>query len=105
MMPAAGIQPSRVRYIDWLQAQLRRSGLSSDVVFHAYHLIDSHIIGFTLWESGYAAAARALQDNMPLRVFSTFIWKIIRASPSMFVNTRNVVEDRRHQAPSNWGST
>jgi AcrR family transcriptional regulator len=53
-----GILPtSRVRYIEWLLRQLREAGFSPELTYHAYHALDSHILGFTLWQLGHSAAA------------------------------------------------
>jgi AcrR family transcriptional regulator len=45
---------SRVR-MEWMEAVLgtfRRAGFSPNLTHHAYHAIDSHITGFTLWQVG-----------------------------------------------------
>ena len=52
--------PSRLRYIEWLLRRLREEGFSAELTYHAYHALDSHILGFTLWQLGHAAAARSL---------------------------------------------
>jgi hypothetical protein len=44
--------------MEWLLGRLRESGFSPELTYHAYHALDSHILGFTLWELGHAAAAR-----------------------------------------------
>ena len=36
--------------------QLREGGFSPDVTYHAYHALDSHILGFTLWQLGHGIA-------------------------------------------------
>jgi AcrR family transcriptional regulator len=51
--PARSI-PTRMRYIDAVCGCLRTAGFSPESTFHAYHAIDSHILGFTLWELGHA---------------------------------------------------
>jgi Tetracyclin repressor-like, C-terminal domain len=33
--------------------RLREGGFSADLTYHAYHALDSHIWGFTLWELGH----------------------------------------------------
>ena len=35
-----------------LLAGLRTGGFAAGLTYHAYHALDSHIIGFTLWEVG-----------------------------------------------------
>jgi hypothetical protein len=45
---------SRLR-MQWMEAVLhtfRESGFSPNLTHHAYHAIDSHITGFTLWQVG-----------------------------------------------------
>jgi len=50
----------RIRYMEWLLGRLRTAGFSPEVTYSAYHTIDSHIFGFTLWQLGHAEAARML---------------------------------------------
>jgi AcrR family transcriptional regulator len=50
----------RIRYMDWLLRRLREAGFSADLAYSAYHTLDSHIFGFTLWQLGHANAARML---------------------------------------------
>ncbi len=42
--------PSRLRYIDAVLRCLREAGFSVDLTHHAYHALDSHVIGFTMWQ-------------------------------------------------------
>ena len=37
--------------------------LVPEMTHHAYHALDSHIIGFTMWEVGYSTGIRALPDS------------------------------------------
>jgi AcrR family transcriptional regulator len=50
----AGTTPSvaRLRYMDALLGTLRGAGFSAEMTDHAYHALDSHIMGFTLWVTG-----------------------------------------------------
>jgi AcrR family transcriptional regulator len=51
-------EPSaRMRYMEWLLATLREAGFSPEHAYHAYHALDSHILGFTLWELGHSMPA------------------------------------------------
>jgi len=50
----------RVRYMEWLLRQLREAGFSAELAYSAYHTLDSHIFGFTLWQLGHVKAARML---------------------------------------------
>ena len=67
--------PARsVRRADWMLARLAEGGLPPDAVYHAYHALDAHIIGFTLWELGHtrigegdiAELAAAFARDFPL---------------------------------------
>ena len=50
----------RIRYMDWLLRRLREAGFSAELAYSAYHTLDSHIFGFTLWQLGHAKAAELL---------------------------------------------
>ena len=56
----SGTAPSRARleYMDSLLGTLRRAGLSAEMTDHAYHALDSHIMGFTLWLVGMDLPAK-----------------------------------------------
>jgi len=47
----------RIRYMEWLLRRLREAGFSAELAYSAYHTLDSHIFGFTLWQIGHAKAA------------------------------------------------
>jgi AcrR family transcriptional regulator len=50
----------RLRYMEWLLKRLREAGFSSELTYHAYHTLDSHILGFTLWQLGHAISPKEL---------------------------------------------
>ena len=50
LMMSAGVGPARLGFMESLLATLRQSGFSPDLTHHAYHALDSHIVGFTLWQ-------------------------------------------------------
>jgi AcrR family transcriptional regulator len=50
MMEATGVSPARLRWMEALLRTLREAGFSADLTHHAYHALDSHITGFTLWQ-------------------------------------------------------
>ena len=47
MRPRAS--PARMRWMEAVLRTLRQAGFSADMTHHAYHALDSHITGFTLW--------------------------------------------------------
>jgi AcrR family transcriptional regulator len=53
----------RVRYMEWLLRRLREAGFSPDLAYSAYHTLDSHIFGFTLWQIGHADAIRRFKPD------------------------------------------
>ena len=57
------VEGPRVYYMEWLLRRLREAGFSRDLAYSAYHTLDSHIFGFTLWQLGHANAAKAFTAN------------------------------------------
>jgi hypothetical protein len=63
----------RLRYMNWMLGTLREAGFSAEMTDHAYHALESHIMGFTLWEVGMnlgtaedlAALAREFLKEFP----------------------------------------
>ncbi|MGA2470694.1 MAG: TetR/AcrR family transcriptional regulator C-terminal domain-containing protein [Solirubrobacteraceae bacterium] len=55
MMSPTGVRAARLRHIDSLLRRLREAGFSAETTYHAYHALDSHILGYTLWEAGHLA--------------------------------------------------
>jgi AcrR family transcriptional regulator len=49
MMAKARISNARMLWMDGVLRTLREAGFSADMTHHAYHALDSHITGFTLW--------------------------------------------------------
>jgi AcrR family transcriptional regulator len=62
LMSAGGIRPARIAYMEALLASLRGAGLSADTTYHAYHVIDAHIIGFSLWASTHGKMPEHIED-------------------------------------------
>ena len=48
------ILDARLRYMESLLALLRGAGFSAETTYHAYHVLDGHIFGFSLWETAHA---------------------------------------------------
>jgi AcrR family transcriptional regulator len=62
LMSSGGIRPARINYMEALLASLRGAGLSADTTYHAYHVIDAHIIGFSLWASTHGKMPEHIED-------------------------------------------
>ena len=58
MMSPNRVSDARIRWMDATLGRLRQAGFSANLTHHAYHALDSHITGSTLWNSGYASAMR-----------------------------------------------
>src|SRR2546425_2652421 len=75
MMSVKRVAPARMRYMEALLRRLRDAGFSANMTHHAYHALDSHIIGSTLWEAGYSS-------NKDLeKVAKTFVANTLREYP------------------------
>ena len=61
----------RIRYMEWLLRRLREAGFSPELAYSAYHTLDSHIFGFTLWQLGHVDAIRAFEtgDGEPVEEY------------------------------------
>lgn len=57
-----GVGPAQLRYSDALLRRLRESGLSPELSHRAYHALDSHIVGSTLWAAGISAVMKTQSD-------------------------------------------
>jgi AcrR family transcriptional regulator len=54
LMSPGRIRPARLRYMDLLLGRLREAGFSADATYHAYHVLDAHIYGFSLWQANHS---------------------------------------------------
>jgi AcrR family transcriptional regulator len=52
----------RLSYIEWLLKTLREAGFSPEQAYDAYHALDSHILGFTLWQLGHDVPGSDLSE-------------------------------------------
>ena len=64
IMSIPRLLPARLRYIDAVLGCLREAGFSATAAYHGYHALDSHILGFTLWEAGHAVSEDNAADFM-----------------------------------------
>jgi len=73
MLSSSGVSEARLRYMDSILGSLRTAGFSAEMTDHAYHVLESHIMGFTLWlvgmnlgtEDEVAAMATAFLRELP----------------------------------------
>jgi len=57
LMSPGRVRPTRLRYMDLLLGRLREAGFSAETTYHAYHVLDGHIFGFSLWETSHTYTA------------------------------------------------
>lgn len=77
VLSATGVSPARLRYMNSILGTLREAGFSADMTDHGYHALESHIMGFTLWEVGMdlgshedlAVLATAFLEELPIDEF------------------------------------
>src|SRR5213075_2957933 len=63
-MDPGRIRPARLEYMNLLLGRLREAGFSADTTYHAYHVLDGHIYGFSLWEASHRYSAADAADLM-----------------------------------------
>ena len=52
VLSSSGTSPARLQYMESMLGSLRHAGFSAELTDHAYHVLESHIMGFTLWVVG-----------------------------------------------------
>jgi AcrR family transcriptional regulator len=62
LMSPGHIRPARLQYLDSLLGRLRDAGFSADATYHAYHVLDAHIFGFSLWQANHSYNAVLVSD-------------------------------------------
>jgi AcrR family transcriptional regulator len=62
LMSPGRIRPARLRYMDLLLGRLRDAGFSAETTYHAYHVLDAHIFGFSLWQANHSYNAVQVSD-------------------------------------------
>ena len=50
LMRGSRVSPRRMQWMEDVLRTFREAGFSADLTHHAYHALDSHITGFTLWQ-------------------------------------------------------
>jgi len=94
MMSMKRVAPARMRYMESLLQRLREAGFSANMTHHAYHALDSHIIGSTLWEAGYSSN-KDLED-----VATTFVAKILKEYPYLAEHAeQHMTRSKRKDVP------
>ena len=62
MLSPARMSTARLRYMEGILGSLREGGFSAEMTHHAYHALDSHISGFTLWQVHFQFDTKEAHD-------------------------------------------
>src|SRR6266851_1738484 len=62
LMSPGRIRPARLRYMDSLLGRLREAGFSAETTYRAYHVLDGHIFGFSLWQTSHTYTPAEVSD-------------------------------------------
>jgi AcrR family transcriptional regulator len=79
VMSTTRVRPSRLHYMEALMRRLREAGFSGEETYHAYHTLDSHILGFTLWQIGHTMP----DDGPRLRTRQDLAFLIAKVFPGL----------------------
>lgn len=73
MAPASGPAAlgARLRYIDAVLRTLREAGFTPEQAYHAYHAVDGHTVGFTMWELAHARPGTDAEVESAMRLIQT----------------------------------
>jgi AcrR family transcriptional regulator len=89
---ASGLQLSRqaggpagIRRADWLLRALRQAGLPKDLVYHAYHILQAYVLGFTVQQLNFrhegedlAQLATSFLQRLPTGEFPDFVEHVMQ---------------------------
>src|SRR5215470_4330494 len=87
------IRPARIEFMNALLGALRNAGFSAETTYHAYHVLDAHIIGFSLWQTSHGQIPAEIDD------VRAFIDRIVPAEtyPHLHEHAVQHLEDGPHQ--------
>lgn len=93
LMTFAGALRPRLRYMDALLARLRAAGFSAETTYHAYHVLDGHIFGFSIWENAHHATP------MPTDGVEELMERLIPSAeyPHLYEHGRQHLENGPHR--------
>jgi hypothetical protein len=97
LMDPARVSAPRMEYVEALLRRLRGAGLSAPTTDHAYHALDSHIIGFALWHTGYSTAIRNAAS-----LDETFFAQVLHQYPFLAEHAQQHDRKRRADEPSDF---
>jgi AcrR family transcriptional regulator len=79
-MSGSGGGPARLRLGDWRLRTLREAGLSTTLVYHAYHVLEAYVLGYTAQQLSFpyqrdelAGIARGFLESLPAGEYPDFV--------------------------------
>lgn len=64
LLSASRMRPARGEQMEWLLGRLRGAGFAAEATYHAFHVLDAHIFGFSLWLTSHAFTDADVPDLM-----------------------------------------
>jgi AcrR family transcriptional regulator len=61
---------ARIRYIEALLRTLRQAGFTPEHAYYGYHALDSHALGFAVWELGHTVPDNAVVEQVTRKIES-----------------------------------
>jgi AcrR family transcriptional regulator len=98
MMSPSYVVPERIRYMEALLARLRNAGFSPDATYHAYHVLDAHIFGFSLWQAGHAVSLADLPEEFQTPEEFMY-WFLEQFPPDKYPNFAQHVQQHLAEGP------
>jgi AcrR family transcriptional regulator len=88
-LSTSGARPARWRYMNAILGSLREAGFSAEMTDLAYHALESHIAGFTLWAAQLDIDAEELPD-----LAATFLREIGTQYPYLVEHVHQHLKER-----------
>jgi AcrR family transcriptional regulator len=95
-LSTTGARPARWRYMNAILGCLREAGFSADTTDLAYHALESHIAGYTLW----TAQLGVEEDELP-DLAAAFIGQLPAGMPYLIEHVEQHLKER---SPENEGA-
>jgi AcrR family transcriptional regulator len=70
----------RLRYMEWLLGRLAEAGFSPELTYRGYHALDSHILGFTMWQLGHSIAGDDILGGLSPEEFIAQLVPVLRGA-------------------------
>ena len=62
LMSPDHVRPARLHSMDALLGALSDAGFSAETTYHAYHVLDGYILGFSFWHSSHSYTPAEMSD-------------------------------------------